>query len=157
MGPIEGCGSELALRQQADALAAAGADALVLETLTDVAQARVAVRMAKSTGLPVVASFFFGDRGVTPEEAAYAMSGIGADMIGANCISISACADICRRLRSACDLPLWIKPGRVPEISPEEFASHVPALLETRATFIGGCCGTGPEFIRILRRERAQN
>jgi methionine synthase I (cobalamin-dependent) len=67
---------------------------------------------------------------------------------------------ICRRLRAATDRPLWIKPNAgLPELvdgrtvyrtSPDEFAGHVPALIEAGATFVGGCCGTTPEFIRAI-------
>jgi len=59
-------------------------------------------------------------------------------------------------------LPVWIKPNAgLPELvegrtlwrtTPEEFAGHVPALIEAGAAFIGGCCGTTPEFVRALVR-----
>ena len=152
---------------QAQALAEAGADALLVETMSDLAEARIAVRAALATGLPVVVSFVFDsgrhkDRtmmGVTPEEAAVAMAAAGADAIGANCGSgIDGFIPLCRRLRTACDLPVWIKPNAgLPVIeggqityrtTPEEFAAQVPALLAVGASFIGGCCGTTPAFIR---------
>jgi 5-methyltetrahydrofolate--homocysteine methyltransferase len=59
------------------------------------------------------------------------------------------------------DRPVWIKANAgLPEVvggktvwsqTPERFASFVPALVEAGASFIGGCCGTGPEFIRAVR------
>lgn len=162
-----------AFAEQAQALAAGGADALVVETMSDPAEAVLAVTAARATGLPVVACLVFDsgrdhDRtmmGTTPENAAAALTQAGADVIGANCgQGIEGFLKICRRLRAVTDRPLWIKAnaglprmvdGRaVYEVSPEQFAGHVPALLDAGANFIGGCCGTGPAFIAQLHRGR---
>src|ERR1039458_3117572 len=98
----------------------AGADALLVERMSDIDEARLAVAAAKSTGLPVVVSFAFdsgknNDRtmmGATPEAVATAMVEAGADAVGANCgIGVEQVVPICRRLRAACDLPIWIKPN----------------------------------------------
>lgn len=166
-------GQELldAFAEQASALAAAGADAIVIETLSDVEEARIALRAARSTSLPVVVSFVFDsgknkDRtmmGVTPEQAARTMTEGGASAVGANCgTGIEAFLPICRRIRAATHLPVWIKANAgLPVINdggvsyrttPEEFASHSGPLLEAGATFLGGCCGTTPNFIRALAR-----
>jgi methionine synthase I (cobalamin-dependent) len=99
--------------------------------------------------------------GATPEQVAAAMAAEGVDAIGANCGSgIEAFVPICRRLRAACDLPIWIKPNAgLPEMSngeimyrttPQQFAAHVPALIAAGASFIGGCCGTSPAFIQAM-------
>ena len=162
-----------AFAAQAAALAAAGADALLVETMSDIEEARLAVAAAKSTGLPVIVSFAFDsgknkDRtmmGATPEAVAAAMVEAGADAIGANCgVGVEHAAPICRRMRAACDLPIWIKPNAgLPKIegtairygtSAEFFASHYAALREAGASFLGGCCGSTPEFIRALVRAR---
>jgi methionine synthase I (cobalamin-dependent) len=155
--------------EQALALAEGGADALLLETMGDLVEARVAIAAARVTKLPVVVSMVFDtgrnrDRtitGVTPEQAAAELAIAGADVIGANCgVGIAAYVPICRRLRAATERPLWIKPNAgLPELvegrivyrtTPEEFAGHAPALVEAGATFIGGCCGTNPSYIRAL-------
>jgi methionine synthase I (cobalamin-dependent) len=160
-----------AFREQAEALVEGGADALVLETMSDLVEARLAIAAAQETGLPVVASMVFDtgrnkDRtmtGLTPEQAAEALTAAGADVIGANCGSgIAGYVSICRRLRASTDRPIWIKAnaglpqlaeGRaVYTMTPAEFARHAPALVEAGAGFIGGCCGTGPEFIQAVRR-----
>ena len=160
-----------AFAEQARALEEAGADALVIETMSDPAEAVLAVTAARATGLPVVACLVFDsgrdrDRtmmGTTPEAAAAALMEAGADVIGANCgQGIEGFVTICRRLRAATDRPLWIKAnaglprmvdGRaVYDVSPEQFAGHVPALLDAGANFVGGCCGTGPAFIAQLHR-----
>jgi 5-methyltetrahydrofolate--homocysteine methyltransferase len=160
-----------AFREQAAALAGAGADALLIETMSDPAEASAALAAARATGLPVVVSFAFEtgknhDRtmtGATPEQVAQRMTEEGADAVGANCgLGIADSVPICRRLRAATSLPVWIKPNAgMPELengravyrtSPGEFASFVPALLEAGASFIGGCCGSTPEFIRAASR-----
>jgi len=157
--------------EQAGALAAAGADAIVVETMSDVNEAEVALQAAKETGLPVVACLVFdsgpnGDctmTGVSPEEATRWLAAAGADVVGANCgHGIEGYIDICRRMRAATDKPLWIKPNAgTPEMvkgevvyrtTPAEFAARAPALLEAGAQFLGGCCGTGPDFIAALCR-----
>jgi methionine synthase I (cobalamin-dependent) len=158
-----------AFGEQARVLAAGGAHALVIETMGDVAEAVLAVQGAKTTGLPVVACLCFDsgaalDRtlmGTTPEQAAQELTAAGADVIGANCgQGIAGYVEICRRLRAATDRPIWVKPNAgIPELvndvpvwktPPEEFASYGPALVAAGAGFLGGCCGTAPEFIRAL-------
>jgi len=160
-----------AFAEQAAALAGAGADALLLETMSDPEEAAIAARAAKQTGLPVIVSFAFEsgkkrDRtlmGSTPEQCAAAAVEAGADAVGANCgIGIEQAVPLCRRLAEASGLPVWIKPNAglpvtgeggalVWPASPEEFAAQAPAVIEAGANFIGGCCGTNPEFIRALK------
>jgi len=156
--------------EQADALAGAGADAIVVETMSALAEARLAVKAARETGLPVVASMTFGAgrdgtrtvMGVTPEQAAATLMAAGASAIGANCGEGAArLLPVCQRLRAVTDLPLWLKPnaGR-PELidgksvyahsGEDVFAEQVEQLIAAGANFVGGCCGTGPSFIRAL-------
>jgi 5-methyltetrahydrofolate--homocysteine methyltransferase len=162
-----------AFAAQARSLAAAGADALLIETMSDTEEARLAVEAAKATGLPVIASFAFDsgrnkDRtmmGKTPEAAAAAMVEAGADGVGANCgVGVELAVPICQRLHAACALPVWIKPNAgLPTMegaavhystTAEYFASHYAALCEAGASFVGGCCGSTPEFVRALRAAR---
>jgi len=161
-----------AFTEQAQALAAGGADAIVVETMSDLAEAKIAVEAAKATGLPVVACMVFDsgknrDRtmmGVTPTQAAEELTGFGADVIGANCgTGVEDYVSVCANLASATPLPIWIKPNAgLPELedgkvvyrtTPAEFATHVPRLLAAGARFVGGCCGTNPGFIEAMRRE----
>lgn len=161
-----------AFAEQAEALAEGGADALVVETMTDAEEARIAVSAARQTGLPVVCSMVFDsgpqhDRtlmGLTVEAAVAAMVDAGADVVGANCgQGVAGFVPVCRRIRAATELPVWIKANAgLPEVeggrivyrtSAEEFAAHVPALAEGGASFIGGCCGTTPAFIRAVAEQ----
>ena len=161
-----------AFEEQAKALAQAGPDALVVETMTDIEEARAAVAAARATGLPVVACMVYDsgkdkDRtmmGTTPEQAAAALTEAGADVIGANCgQGIAGFVPICRRLHAATDRPIWIKANAglpqmqqgkvVYKTTPQEFAGFAPALIEGGASFLGGCCGTSPAFIKVLKQK----
>jgi methionine synthase I (cobalamin-dependent) len=163
-----------AFQEQAVALAEAGVHALLVETMSDLEEASLALRAARFTQLPVIVSFVFDsgknkDRtmmGATPEQAAQRMEAEGAAAVGANCgAGIEAFVPVCRRLRAATSLPVWIKPnaglptlaeGTVSySVTPEEFAAHVPALVEAGADFLGGCCGTTPDFIRAMAQRLA--
>jgi len=158
-----------AFEDQALALADGGADGIVIETMSDPAEAALAVRAAKETGLPVVACMVFDsgknhDRtmmGTTPEQAAETLLAAGADVVGANCgQGVAGFVPICQRLHAAGGRPVWVKANAgLPEVvngqavyrqTPAAFADFAPALLAAGAGFLGGCCGTSPEFIRAL-------
>jgi 5-methyltetrahydrofolate--homocysteine methyltransferase len=162
-----------AFAAQAQSLAAAGADALLIETMSDIEEARLAMVAVRNTGLPVIASFAFDsgknkDRtlmGATPEAVAAAMEQAGASAVGANCgVGVERTVQICSRLHAATSLPIWIKPNAgLPTIdaaglhyttSAEFFASHFAALRDAGASFIGACCGSTPDFIRALVHAR---
>jgi len=163
-----------AFAQQASALAAENPDAILLETMTDIEEARIAAAAALGTGLPVVVSFVFDsgenkDRtmmGSTPEQVSAALVGTGVHAIGANCgAGIRESISVCQRLAAASSLPIWIKPNAgLPELvsgvptyrtSPEEFAALAHELRDAGATFLGGCCGSTPDFIRALANKLA--
>lgn len=169
MGQVSEDELKAAFVEQAEAIAQAGADGIVVETMSDPAEAALAVAAAHETGLPVVACMTFGsgakkDRtmmGATPEQAAERLTAAGADVLGSNCgQGVVGMVEICRRLHDATDRPVWIKANAgLPENvngqtvyrqTPAEFAEHVPSLLEAGARFLGGCCGTSPEFIRAV-------
>jgi len=163
---------QAAFDEQVRALTDGGVDGLVIETMSDLAEAKLALAAAKNTELPTVACMVFDsgqekDRtmmGVTPEEAAKELTASGADVIGANCgQGIAGYTTICQRLHDATECPIWVKPNAgTPEIvddqvvyrtSPREFAQYAPALLQAGASFIGGCCGATHEFIQALKAE----
>ena len=158
-----------AFAEQASAQAQGGADAIVVETMADLSEARLAVEAALSTGLPVVGCMVFDsgrdkDRtmmGVDPERAARDLTSWGVDVVGANCgIGVEDYVPICGRLAAATDRPIWIKPNAglprlvqgevVYDTTAEQFAAFLPALVDAGASFVGGCCGTDPGFIAAL-------
>ena len=165
-----------AFSEQARALAAGGADAILIETMSDLDETKLAIEAAKTTGLPVIASMVFDsgkdkDRtmmGTAPEQIAEGLASAGADVVGANCgLGIEFFAPICKRLKAASGLPVWIKPNAgMPELigietvyqtGADTFASQVPALIEAGADFIGGCCGSTPEFVRAMSQALRQD
>ena len=172
MGQVPPEELQAAFEVQAKAMADAGADGIVIETMADPDEAKLAVAAAKATGLPVVASMVFDsgadkDRtmmGTTPEQAAEILSEAGADAIGSNCgQGVAGFVNICRRLHAATDRPIWIKANAgLPEMidgetvyrqKPEEFAEYVPQLVEAGASMLGGCCGTTPDFIAAVKKK----
>lgn len=163
---------DAAFSEQAIALAAAGADAIVVETMTDLDEAVIAVIAAKRTGLPVVASMVFDsgpDRmrtmmGVTIEKAVAVLTEAEADVIGANCgVGIEHYVGVCQRMRQATTLPIWIKANAgLPQYvgdaisyaeTPDHFASTAMEICAAGANFIGGCCGTTPAFISAIANQ----
>lgn len=174
MREVDEEGLRAAFAEQAQAQAEAGADAIVIETMADLAEAGLALEAAKATGLPVVACMVFDsgknkDRtmmGVAPDQAAAELTRLGADAVGANCgIGIEDYIPVCASLAAATELPVWIKPNAgLPQMvdgevvyptTPDEFAGHLPRLTAAGARFVGGCCGSNPEFITALRKRRA--
>ena len=160
-----------AFKEQAQSLAEGGAQGLVIETMSELGEAVVALKAARETGLPVVVSMVYDsgkefDRtmmGTTPAMAAVELEQEGADVIGANCgMGVEFFMPVCTSLRAATKLPVWIKPNAgLPEIdngkvvyhtNPAKFADHAGRLVSAGAQFIGGCCGTSPDFIRELAR-----
>jgi 5-methyltetrahydrofolate--homocysteine methyltransferase len=167
--------SETELRQifaeQVQALAEAGPDAFVIETMSDPGEAKCAVLAARESGLPVVACIAFDSgrnktqtvMGTTTQEAAETLAAAGADVIGANCgQGIERYLELYRGLASATGLPIWLKPNAGSpklvgsearyRITPEAFAEDATALAGAGVAFIGGCCGTTAEFIAVLKR-----
>ena len=156
--------------EQAAAQARAGADGIIVETMIDVTEARIAATAAKQTDLPVIVSMVYDsgedkDRtmmGNSPEDVLEELAGTGIDGIGANCgQGIDAFLPICARLRQATDLPIWMKPNAgLPEIiddqavfrtTAREFVKYIPELIHAGAGFIGGCCGTDQAFVKAIR------
>lgn len=158
-----------AFSEQAQALAEAGADLLIIETFSDLQEIGVAVRAARAVcGLPIVASLTFtrDDRtllGESPERAARALAEVGADLIGVNCSGGPAQAwRILRQMRqavpeghfSAMPNAGWPEQvgGRIMyPANPEYFGEYALAFCEAGASLIGGCCGTTPQHIAAMR------
>jgi 5-methyltetrahydrofolate--homocysteine methyltransferase len=158
-------------RVQIAALAAAGADAICIETMTDLNEAALAVEAAgeEAAGLPVFCTMTFDltprgaftVMGVDVPRACARLQDCGADVLGANCGSgPDAMVLVAREFSRATTLPLIFQPnaglpahreGRMvyPQ-SASAFAAQAAALVEL-ATIVGGCCGTTPAHILALR------
>jgi len=172
-GDIEPDAVASSFTRQIRALAEAGADLICIETMTDLTEAKLAVEASKSVApdLPVVTTMtfdptprgFFTVMGVSIEQAVAGLRDAGADIIGSNCGNgIENMVAIAREMHAASDRPLAIQSNaglpenRAGEVvypeSPEFLAGHARELVDLGVTIIGGCCGTGPEHIRALRR-----
>ena len=170
LGPVSETEMYDAFAEQIKALEAGGADAVVVETMTAIEEAALAVRAAReNTGLAVMATMvfdkgprgFFTMMGVTPEAAVHSMEEAGAHVVGSNCGNgIDNMVDIARRMRAETDGYLLIhsnagipamRNGQIvyPE-SPEYMAERFRELADLGVNIIGGCCGTGPDHIRAL-------
>ena len=155
--------------EQADALAEGGADGLVIETMTELAEMVPAIKAAKRTGLMTVACMTYDSgrdktatmMGVLPAQAVEAAIGAGADMVGCNCgVGIEPYLQVTALLREATDKPVWVKANAgLPEIeggnivykvTPEAYAEQAKGLVAAGANVVGGCCGTTPAFVQAL-------
>ena len=162
-----------AFAEQARALAEAGVDWIVVESMTDAKEMALAVKAsAQTTGLPVVASMTYNKTprgyrtmmGDTPQDCVRAAQEAGAAVIGANCGSgIEDYVPLAPILRGLTGLPLWVKAnagmptitaGKVTyPLTAEQYAAFVPGLVAAGVDVIGGCCGTDPRFIREIARK----
>ncbi|MFO7946192.1 MAG: homocysteine S-methyltransferase family protein [Armatimonadota bacterium] len=163
-----------AFAQQISALAAGGADAILIETMSDLGEAKAALKAVRDvTDLPAVVSMTFEQgakelatmMGVKPAEAAQQITEAGADIVGSNCGGgIEQIIDVITLMAPETDRPVWAKPNAgLPELvdgeavfkeTPEEMAAHFEELVEAGADFIGGCCGTTPDHIRLFVQRR---
>lgn len=161
-----------AYAEQAASLREGGADWIVVESMTDAEEMAIAVKASRqSTDCPIVACMTYnrtpkGYRtmmGNSPELCVERAQSEGASVIGANCGSgIEDYVPLAPVLRGLTAMPVWVKANAgVPQIvggkvvyplSPEQFASFVPALIDAGVDAIGGCCGTDPRFIREVRK-----
>jgi 5-methyltetrahydrofolate--homocysteine methyltransferase len=167
-GPLSFAEAYDVYREQSEALVAGGVDFILLETFSDLGEARAAVLAARDAGVPVAGTFTFDVHGRTllgadPETVAVVLEGLGAVFVGANCsLGPQELVPLVRRMAAAARGPVAVQPnaglprllaGRAvyPE-GPEEFGRAGEELLAAGAWLIGGCCGTTPEHIRALRR-----
>ncbi|MDR1247208.1 MAG: homocysteine S-methyltransferase family protein, partial [Clostridiales Family XIII bacterium] len=164
-------------REQAEAGAEAGADFVVIETMTDILEMKAAVLAIKECcELPVSCSLTFEQdgrmlTGTDPVTAVHILQDMGIDFIGVNCsLGPRQMLPIVEKMLSVSRLPLIVKPnaglprdvdGRaVFDMDAREFAEAAEEMLDAGVAVIGGCCGTTPEYINVLRdmldrRERA--
>ncbi len=171
-GRVQPLEAREAFGEQVRALAAAGVDLIVIETMTDLYETVEAIHACKggvTPPLPVVATMTFtrDDRtllGDEPAKVALALRDAGADVIGVNCSGGPAqLIRILRQMRQAApEAHFWVKPnagwpehvgGRVMyAAAPEYFRDYAVEFWKAGANVIGGCCGTTPEHIAAMRK-----
>jgi len=158
-----------AFRQQIEALVEGGVDLLILETfgyLEEIHQAMLAVRDV-SAKVPLVAQVTIDEDGncldgSDPQTFVSKLEEWGADVIGCNCsVGPVAMLDAMEKVRAATSLPLAAQPNAgIPRsvdgrniylCSPEYMASYARKFVATGVRLVGGCCGTTPEHIRVMK------
>ena len=143
----------------------AGADLIAFETFTDLAELRIAILAAKeNTSLPILATMTFEETGRTftgclAECFAETVTGLGVDALGVNCsMGPKKLMPIIRRIGAVSPLPLIVKANAgLPDardghynIDAKEFAAEMAECADIGVQFVGGCCGTDPDYIKAL-------
>jgi 5-methyltetrahydrofolate--homocysteine methyltransferase len=152
--------------EQTKGLADGGIDAFCIETFTALDEVELAIKAAKTTGLPIICTFTFENgftmMGVTPEAYAEKMLELNVDVLGTNCGNgLDGMVDYVKAIKSiAPEKPLLVHANAglptlqgsetiYPE-TPEHMAAFVPDIMKAGACIVGGCCGTGPEHIKKI-------
>jgi methionine synthase I (cobalamin-dependent) len=160
-------------KTQALALAEGGADGIIIETMTDAAEMRVAVLAAKTVGLPIIATFAF-DRadgitfrtmmGADVPTCISTLIDAGADVVGANCGASMGLDDYNRLADSiltyAQGKPVILQPNAgAPQMvngeltydaTPQDMADLAIKLVKKGVKIVGGCCGTTPDHLKAI-------
>ena len=148
------------------AAAEAGADCILIETMSDLYEMKAAVVAAKENcDLPILASLIFDGSGKlltggSPQAAVALLEGLGVDVIGLNCgLGPQEMAPVFTRLWEAASVPLLLQPNAglprseggktVYDVTPADYAAQM-AELAPMATLLGGCCGTTPAHLAAL-------
>ncbi len=147
-----------------------GADLILIETMNDSYETKAALLAAKeNSNLPVIVTNAYGKdgklmTGASPEAMVLMLEGMGADAIGANCsLGPRELIPVMERILNFASVPVVMKPNAgiprtengktVFDVSLSEFAEEVSALMKLGVRVVGGCCGTTPEYIKVLRDE----
>ncbi len=153
--------------QEVRSAVSAGADLVMVETMTDLQECRAALLAVKENcDLPVIVSMTYEERGRTflghsPASAALTLEGMGADAIGINCsLGPREMPALVEELARWTNLPIMVKPnaglpdpgGAGYDITADEFAAAMAELTDLGVKLYGGCCGTTPEYIAKLCR-----
>ncbi len=154
--------------EQASALAEGGVDAIWVESMSDLAEARAAVTAARQvTDLPVFCSLSFGRKartmmGVTPKQAVIELWPLGLSAIGANCgDGLEMIPEVLAQMQQAlpeailiakpnAGLPKLVDGKAVYDMEPAQFATRMAEFVELGAQIVGSCCGSSPAFISAL-------
>ncbi len=168
MGPLPFDDAYELFARQVRAAAAAGADLFVIETMSDLAEAKAALlAVRENSDLPAIVTMTFEEDGrtflgTTPEVASLTLSSLGAAAVGINCsLGPAEVAPLVARMAPWARCPLAVQANAglphvegdatVYDIGPERYAADVAPMLDSGVTILGGCCGTTPDHIAALR------
>jgi 5-methyltetrahydrofolate--homocysteine methyltransferase len=168
LGPLTYDGAVEMFAEQAQALAAGGADCIFVETMADLNEAKAAVEGAQQAcDLPIFSSFSFDTHGRTgmgldPAQAAREMAAMGVSAVGANCGNApeemleflpkmrEAAPDVYLIAKPNAGIPRMVKRRVVYDATPERMAELARSFVELGAQIIGACCGSSPGHIRAI-------
>ena len=161
-----------AFKEQSMALEAGGVNAIMIETMTDLDEAGIAVKAAKeNTGCEVFCTMTFEKTiggeyrtmmGISPSEMTESLVEAGADLIGTNCGNgIEDMIGMVKEIRKVnrmipvlvhanAGMPRYLDGVTTFPESPDDMAARVKDIIEAGANIVGGCCGTTPEHIRRI-------
>ncbi|BBE30274.1 5-methyltetrahydrofolate--homocysteine methyltransferase [Tepiditoga spiralis] len=148
----------------------AGADLILIETISDLYEAKAAILAAKeNTKLPVFCTMTFTEDGRTftgtdPLTMVNVLEGLDVDALGLNCsVGPKEAIPIVEKIIKYSSIPVMVQPNAgLPEIengetkykiTPKEFLTHMKKIVEMGAQIIGGCCGTDERFIKLMTKE----
>jgi 5-methyltetrahydrofolate--homocysteine methyltransferase len=147
----------------------AGLKRVILETFTSIIEAKAAFLAARRYATEIYVCFSFQHNGRTimgdtPEAIAILFEALGAKGVGANCSHPEVVVEVLQRMAGLVQIPLIAKPnaGDVKiengvvhhTMSEAELVQYVSAIVHAGANMIGGCCGTTPEFIKVIAKKR---
>ncbi len=159
-------------KEQASALVEGGVDILFIETMMSIEEAETAVKAAKeATNLPVSCTMTFNltdggvhtSWGVDAATAVQRLTEAGADLIGSNCgEGIAVILAVIQEMQALTEVPLVGQPnagkprltekGMVYDETPEYLEPKIRELVGFNLGILGGCCGTNPDYIKMMRR-----
>lgn len=160
-------------KEQITYLAEAGVDLLIIETMMSLQETRAAILAAKEVcDLPVMVTMTFESDGRTlygtdAKTAAIVLASLGVDAIGANCSTgPDQMIEVIKAMASVTEIPIIAKPNAglpgldsdgntIYDMDADTFAQEMVPMIAAGAAIVGGCCGTGPEYIVRLREATA--
>ena len=169
LGPLSAGAAREAFAEQAHALARGGVDILWIETMSSIEETEAAIAGARVTGLPIVATLSFDTNGrtmmgITPSELAGLHRKHGLAACGGNCgtgpaelvaciVNLSTASEPAAVLvaKANCGIPQFVDGAIQFNGTPELMAEYARLSVDSGARIIGGCCGTTPEHLRIMR------
>lgn len=172
LGTLDLASARTFFEEQIRGLVDGGADLILIETMSDLAEATAAIEAARSAapGLPIMATMSFDTNlrtmmGVAPAAAVRGLADAGADAVGANCgrgpdemtqiatqlVAARGDLDVLLVAQGNAGLPQLEGGDFVYTVGPDEFATHATQLRDLGVDVIGGCCGSSPTHLAAVR------
>ncbi len=156
--------------EQVSAGSNAGCDLILIETMTDIYEAKAAILAAKELcNLPIICSMTFEENGRTltgtdPQTMVTILEGLDVDIIGINCsFGPDKMLPLVKQICKYSSTPVLVQPNAglpivknnktIYNTSPKQFSKYMKEIADSGAWLLGGCCGTSPEYVKDLVKE----